>query len=184
MLTRVSPQASGKGRKSDSLGASFRPLRRRRYNPRGSHEQAVGTHCPHKHAHKYTCQTHAAPAPYAKKNNEAWSVGPWLLAPRLGSQGAVSKEFFRPQAPRRHQWDNPGWSGPESRHSWPGEDWRVHLGAGPRPVRLGVRGAHSAPREPRPEGEPSVLSQWLGQSPQPKPLWLWSLLLGTSRVFF
>lgn len=34
----------------------------------------------------------------------------------------------------------------------------MHLEAGPRPVWLGVRGAHSAPREPRPKGEPRVLS--------------------------
>ena len=99
MLTRVSPQASGKGRKSDSLGASFQPLRQRRYNP-AVRVSRQWTHTAHTNAHTSARVKHTQPPLPMPKKNEAWSVGPWLLAPRLRSQGPVSKEFFRPQAPR------------------------------------------------------------------------------------
>lgn len=86
MLTRVSPQASGKGRKSDSLGASFRPLRQRRYNP-AVRVSRQWTHTAHTNAHTSTRVKHTQPPlpTPKKKKNEAWNVGPWLLAPRLGS---------------------------------------------------------------------------------------------------
>lgn len=78
MLTRVSPQASGKGRKSDSLGASFRPLRQRRYNP-AVRVSRQWTHTAHTNAHTSTRVKHTQPPLPTPKKKKKMKPGMWVL---------------------------------------------------------------------------------------------------------